>query len=155
MRVLAVRRNPEADDLADEVFGIDGLHGMLAQCDYAAVAAPLTPGTRHLMGAAAFASMKPSAVIMNVGRGPVIDEAAMVDALASGRIRGAWLDVFEAEPLPAGSPLWSMPNVFISAHTADQTITWMEESMDFFLGQLARWRNGQPLENVVDKRRGY
>jgi phosphoglycerate dehydrogenase-like enzyme len=92
---------------------------------------------------------------MNVGRGPVIDEAAMIEAVRSGRIRGACLDVFEAEPLSLASPLWDMANVFISAHTADQTVTWMQESMDFFLVQLGHWRNGEPLENVVNKRRGY
>ena len=158
MRVLAVRRDPApraGDEFADSVAGSGGLHEMLGQCDYAVVSAPLTNETRNMGGAGEFSAMKSTAIIMNVGRGPVIDEAAMADALRAGRIRGAWLDVFEAEPLPPDSPLWTMDNVFISAHTADQTLTWMHESMDFFLAQLARWRRGEALENIVDKRRGY
>ena len=158
MRVLALRRDPtprSGDEYTDSVVGREALRSMLSECDYIVVAAPLTAQTRHMMGAAEFNAMKPSAVIMNVGRGPVIDESAMTEALGSHRIHGAWLDVFEVEPLPADSALWSMDNVFISAHTADQTLTWMHESMDFFLVQFARWRNGEPLENIVDKHQGY
>ena len=158
MRVLAVRRDPSprpGDEHAHMVQGIDHLHEMLAQCDYVVVAAPLTAQTRHMVGAAEFNVMKPTAIIMNVGRGPVIDEAAMVESLRSGRIRGAWLDVFEVEPLPADSPLWSMENVFLSPHTADQTHYWMNDAMDFFLAQFARWRRGEPLHNIVDKHKGY
>jgi phosphoglycerate dehydrogenase-like enzyme len=92
---------------------------------------------------------------MNVGRGPVIDEPAMIEALQSKQIRGAALDVFAVEPLPPDSPLWSMENVLISPHTADHTDTWHEDAMDFFLIQFDRWRNGEPLMNVVDKRAGY
>jgi phosphoglycerate dehydrogenase-like enzyme len=156
MRVLAVRRDlaPRSGDEYTDAVSRE-LHEVLPQCDYVVLSAPLTPQTRHMISTAEFQAMKPSAIVMNVGRGPVIDEAAMIEALRSGQVRGACLDVFETEPLSPTSPLWDMENVFISAHTADQTVTWMQESMDFFLAQLSRWRNGEPLENVVNKRRGY
>lgn len=99
--------------------------------------------------------MKPSAIIMNVGRGPVIDEQAMIAALQAGKIRGAALDVFEVEPLPADSPLWGMENVLISAHTADHTKDWLADAVTFFVEQFGRWKDGQQLENLVDKRAGY
>ena len=99
--------------------------------------------------------MKRSAVVMNVGRGPVIDEAALAEALSTGVIRGAALDVFEVEPLPAESPLWAMENVLISAHTADHTQTWLQDSVAFFMDQFRRWSKGEPLKNLVDKRAGY
>jgi phosphoglycerate dehydrogenase-like enzyme len=113
MRILALRRQPELsndDPLVDHAYGFDGLQEMLPGCDYVAAAAPLTPSTRGLIGAAAFAAMKREAVVINVGRGPVIYENALVRALGAGRIRGAVLDVFEDEPLPAGSPFWKMEN---------------------------------------------
>ena len=158
MRVLALRRDPSpraGDEHVDRVFGTGDIHSMLAECDYAAVAAPLTPETKGLMGAREFAAMKPGAIIMNVGRGPVIDEPAMIAALQNKQIRGAALDVFAVEPLPRDSPLWGMDNVLISSHTADHTTTWHEDAMDFFLAQFARWRKGEPLKNIVDKRAGY
>jgi phosphoglycerate dehydrogenase-like enzyme len=99
--------------------------------------------------------MRPSAVVINVGRGPVIDQAALVRALREGRIRGAGLDVFEQEPLPPGDPLWQMPNVLVSPHTADHTRDWIDDAMRFFLRQYERFRRDEPLENVVNKRLGY
>jgi len=158
MRVLALRRStaPRAgDEDVDQVYATADLHAMLPECDYVVAAAPLTPETRHMLGAPEFALMKRSAVIMNVGRGPVIDEAALAVALADGTIRGAALDVFEVEPLPESSPLWEMENVFISAHTADHTFTWLNDAVVFFKEQLERWRKGEELKNVVDKRAGY
>jgi phosphoglycerate dehydrogenase-like enzyme len=158
MRVLALRRDTAArpgDEDVDRVFAAKDLHEMLPQCDYVVAAAPLTPDTKHMIGAAEFNRMKKSAVVMNVGRGPVIDEAALAEALRTGRIHGAALDVFEVEPLPPDSPLWAMDNVLISAHTADHTKTWLNDAVVFFLEQLGRWRRGEPLKNVVDKRAGY
>jgi len=158
MRVLALRRDTAprpGDEDVDTVYQTADLHRMLAECDYVVAAAPLTPQTKHMLSTAEFNAMKPSAVVMNVGRGPVIDEAAIATALSSGRIRGAVLDVFEAEPLPAESPLWGMENVLISAHTADHTHTWLNDAVVFFLEQFARWRSGEPLKNVVDKHAGY
>jgi phosphoglycerate dehydrogenase-like enzyme len=158
MRVLAVRRDVTAragDEDVDRVYSNDQLHEMLPECDYVVVAAPLTPYTRHLISTAEFAAMKPEAIVMNVGRGPVIDEAAIVEALRSKTIRGAALDVFEVEPLPKESPLWDMENVLISAHTADHTKDWLNDAADFFVEQFGRWRRGEALKNLVDKNAGY
>jgi phosphoglycerate dehydrogenase-like enzyme len=158
MRVLALRRDVSprpGDEDVDAVYANSDLHRMLPLCDYVVAAAPLTPHTKHMIGAAEFAAMKPSAIVMNVGRGPVIDEAAMVKALQTGQIRGAALDVVEVEPLAAGSPLWDMENVLLSFHTADHTHTWLEDAVQLFLDQFGRWRRGEPLENLVDKRAGY
>ena len=99
--------------------------------------------------------MKGTAVVMNVGRGPVIDEAALIPALQSGRIRGAALDVFESEPLPEGHPFFKLQNVLLSPHCTDHTTTWLEEGMQFFLDNFKRFVAGEPLKNVVDKRAGY
>jgi phosphoglycerate dehydrogenase-like enzyme len=158
MKVLALRRRPElsqADENVDGVFGWDGKHPMLAQCDYVVAAAPLTPETRAMIGDAEFGVMKDTAVIVNVGRGPVIDEAAMVRALESRRIRGAALDVFDTEPLPPGHPFYRLDNVLLSPHCADHTADWLQQAMKFFLLNFERYRKGEPLLNVVDKRLGY
>jgi phosphoglycerate dehydrogenase-like enzyme len=158
MRVLAQRRNPAprgGDEHVDRVYGADGLHAMLPECDYVAVTAPLTPETTGMIGTREFGLMKPSAVILNVGRGPVIDEAAMVEALRTRRIKGAALDVFDAEPLPADSPFWDLDNVLLSAHCADHVEGWVEDAVLFFVDQFKRWRNGEPLRNVVNKQAGY
>jgi phosphoglycerate dehydrogenase-like enzyme len=158
MRVLATRRNPSpraGDEHVDRVYAARDLHAMLPECDYVAVTAPLTPETTGLIGAREFDLMKPSAVILNVGRGPVIDESAMIEALKTKRIRGAALDVFDVEPLPPDNPLWSLDNVLITAHCADHVEGWVESAVVFFIEQFARWRNGEPLRNLVDKRAGY
>jgi phosphoglycerate dehydrogenase-like enzyme len=158
MRVLAQRRNPatrSGDEHVDRVYGVDGLHAMLPECDYVAVTAPLTHETTGMVGKREFELMKPNAVILNVGRGPVIDEAAMIEALRSKRIRGAALDVFSVEPLPAESPLWALDNVLLSSHCADHVENWVEDAVVFFVDQFSRWRRGEPLKNVVDKQAGY
>jgi phosphoglycerate dehydrogenase-like enzyme len=108
-----------------------------------------------MIGKAEFEKMKPSAIIMNVGRGPVIDEPAMIDALRTKRIRGAALDVFDIEPLPPDSPFWDLENVFMTAHCADHVHGWVESAVVFFIEQFNRWRKGEPLKNIVDKRAGY
>jgi phosphoglycerate dehydrogenase-like enzyme len=158
MRVLALRRHPEkseADPLVQQVYLPDRKLDMLAHSDYVAVAAPLTPETRGMIGERELRGMKQTAVIMNVGRGPVIDEAALVRALREGWIRGAALDVFDREPLPAGHAFYSLDNVLLSPHCADHTPDWLELAMKFFLEQFDRFRQGQPLMNVVDKTLGY
>jgi phosphoglycerate dehydrogenase-like enzyme len=158
MRVLAQRRNPApraGDEHVDGVYGWNGLHAMLPECDYVAVTAPLTPETTGMIGKREFELMKPTAVILNVGRGPVIDEAAMVETLRTRRIRGAALDVFDTEPLPADSPFWDLDNVLLSAHSADHVEGWVEDAVLFFIDQFKRWRNGEPLKNVVNKQAGY
>jgi phosphoglycerate dehydrogenase-like enzyme len=158
MRVLALRRDSSprpGDEHVDRVYATKDMCEMLPVCDYVVVAAPLTPETKHLMSEREFAAMKAGSVIINVGRGPVIDESAMIAALQSGHIRGAALDVFETEPLPPDSPLWAMENVLISPHCTDNTMDWHDDAANFFLEQFARWRKGEPLKNLVDKRAGY
>jgi len=158
MRVLALRRRPgmsQGDPLVDQVYGPGGLKEMLSASDFVAVCSPNAPGTRGLLGAAELAAMKPSAVLINVGRGPVIDEAALVEVLREKRIRGAVLDVFDKEPLPEGHPFWELDNVLLSPHSADHTPGWTDNAMEFFIENFERFRTGEPLENIVDKRVGY
>jgi phosphoglycerate dehydrogenase-like enzyme len=158
MKVLALRRRPElsgGDTYVSAVYGLDRLLEMVRECDYVVAAAPLTPATRALIGEAAIDAMKKTAVVMNVGRGPVVEEQALIRALESGRIRGAALDVFENEPLPAGHPFYKLENLLLSPHCADHTADWLEQAMQFFINQYARFAAGQPLLNVVDKKAGY
>jgi len=160
LKIHALRRNPAKsahDPLLDVIFGPDELHRMLADVDVLLCSAPLTPETHHLISDAEFACMQPGAIVINVGRGPVIDEAALVRALQSKRIAGASLDVFEHEPLPESSPLWDMENVLISPHCTDRTTDpdWLDLSMQFFVQNFHRHLAGEALENVVDKSAGY
>lgn len=158
MRILATRRRQslsQTDDTVSEWFTPDRRQQLMAESDYVVCAAALTPETRGMIGPAEIGAMKKTGVIINVGRGPVIDENAMVAALAEGRIRGAALDVFDTEPLPEGHPFWSMENVLLSPHCADHTATWLHETMEFFLKNFERFSNGQELENIIDKRAGY
>jgi phosphoglycerate dehydrogenase-like enzyme len=158
MRVLALRKDPSpraGDEHVDRIYAAPELHAMLPECDYVAVTAPLTSATTGMIGKREFELMKPAAVILNVGRGPVINEAAMIEALQNKRIRGAALDVFDVEPLPPDSPLWSLDNVLLSAHCADHVEGWVESAVIFFIEQFHRWKNGQPLRNIVDKHAGY
>jgi phosphoglycerate dehydrogenase-like enzyme len=158
MKVYATRRRPELlkdDPLVDEGFSPDARKEMLAKADYVVASAALTPETRGMIGEEEIAAMKASAVVMNVGRGPVIDEAALVRALQENRIRGAALDVFDKEPLPAGHPFWKMDQVLLSPHTADHTEGWLNDAMEFFIANLRRFLNDEPLQNIVDKKAGY
>jgi phosphoglycerate dehydrogenase-like enzyme len=159
MRVLAVKRQRpspgHADPLVNRIFPPAGLMEMLAQSDYVVVAAPLTDETRGMIGERELQAMKPSAVVINLGRGPVIDEAALVRALTEKRIKGAALDVFDTEPLPDGHAFYSLENVLLSPHCADHTPDWVEQGMRFFLAQFERFSQGKQLENVVEKGQGY
>lgn len=159
MKVLALRRQSsqrrQEDPPVDHVFGRDALAEMLAQCDYVAVSLPLTEHTRGLIADREFSVMKNDAVLINVGRGPTIDEQALIKALAEKRIRGAALDVFDQEPLPQGHPFYRMENVLLSPHCADHTSDWLEDASRFFLLQLERFKNGQQVLNIVDKNLGY
>jgi phosphoglycerate dehydrogenase-like enzyme len=156
MRVLAIRRRmaPQNDDNVELRDSSQRL-ATIAESDYILMAAPLTAETRGSFGGPEFGAMKSSAVFINLGRGPVVDEPAMLDALESRRIRGAALDVYHQEPLPPEHPLWDLPNVLISPHCADHVEGWLESSMEFFLRNYRRFRAGDPLENVVDKHAGY
>jgi phosphoglycerate dehydrogenase-like enzyme len=158
MQVYILRRRPQfaADDpLVDRVYRTDELDSLLAASDYLLVSAPLTAETRGMLGATQLARMKPSAVLINLGRGPVVVETALVDALRQQKIRGAVLDVFNQEPLPAGHPFYSLDNVLLSPHCADHTATWMDEAMQLFLENLELFRAGKPLKNLTDKKSGY
>lgn len=157
MGVLATKRHPPAlpDSLVKHFYRPEERREMIADCDYIVATAPLTSETRHMIGEPEFAVMKGSAVVINVGRGPVMDEAALVRALAAERIKGAALDVFEHEPLPAGHPLYKLENVLLSPHCADHTADWQDQAMRFFLQQYQSFQKGEPLRNVVDKRLGY
>jgi phosphoglycerate dehydrogenase-like enzyme len=159
MNVLGLRRHaaqqPQGDSIVDQIYGSEQRLEMLSQCDYIAMTAPLTEQTRGLIANAEFAVMKRNAVLINVGRGPTIDERAMIKALSENRIRGAALDVFDQEPLPQGHPFYSLENVLLSPHCADHTPDWLVKAMRFFLAQLERFRQGETLLNVVDKTLGY
>ena len=158
IKVLALRRKPALshnDPNVDAVFEPARILELLAESDYVLVAAPNTPETRGMIGEPELSSMKPTAVIINVGRGPVIVETALVEALRNKRIRGAALDVFDHEPLPAGHPFYSLDNVLLSPHTADHTVGWVELAVDLFVENMRLYQSGQPLKNVVDKKAGY
>jgi phosphoglycerate dehydrogenase-like enzyme len=157
MRVLATKRNVpgSADPLVEQFYKPEERREMIALSDYIVVTAPLTEETRHMISDEEFAVMKPTAVVINVGRGPVIDEAALLRALSANRIKGAGLDVFDHEPLPVGHPLYSLENVLLSPHCADHTAVWQDDAMHFFLKQYDRFERSEPLENIVNKRLGY
>jgi len=126
---------------------------LLAVSDYVVISTPLTQETRGMIGARELALMKSTSVLINIGRGAVVDELSLIAALPN--IRGAALDVFETEPLPREHPFWAMENVLISPHCADHTSDSHERTMQFFLDNLARFRSGKPLQNIVGKVRGY
>jgi phosphoglycerate dehydrogenase-like enzyme len=150
MRVVATRRDPAAGPAgADAVYGNGRLHSLLAEADIVALTCPLTPETECLIDAAALAAMKPSAHLINVARGRVVDEPALIEALQAGRLAAAALDVTVEEPLPAASPLWAMPNVLITPHTAGETRAYEDGVIDLLLANLDRLRRGEALMNGV------
>ncbi|MGC1618578.1 MAG: D-2-hydroxyacid dehydrogenase [Candidatus Acidiferrum sp.] len=159
MTVLALRRHAPSsqtkDPLVAQTYTPENRIEMISRCDYVVVATPLTAETRGMIGEAEFAEMKPTAVVINVGRGPVINEAALISALSNGGIKGAALDVFDHEPLPVGHPFYKLENVLLSPHCADHTPDWLENAMKFFIEQYERFRNGEALFSVVDKKLGY
>jgi glyoxylate/hydroxypyruvate reductase len=131
------------------------LRKVLPDVDAIILACPLTTQTRGLIGAGELDLMRPGAVVVNISRGAIIDEDAMISALRSGRLGGAFLDVFATEPLPAGSPLWELPNVVISPHSASTVAGENELITDLFCDNLRRWLSGRPLRNVYDRAAGY
>jgi phosphoglycerate dehydrogenase-like enzyme len=158
MRIAALRRRAELfdkDPFVDESFAPANLNQMLAASDYVLLAAPLTDETRGMIGAPQIAAMKSTAVLINVGRGAVVDELALIQALETGIIRGAALDVFAVEPLPAGHPFYKMENVLLSPHTADHVRDFIHLAVECFLENLRRFQANEPLLNLVDKHAGY
>lgn len=170
MRVLAVKRNPQRTvqgewrlpdvgdpDLksVDRVYPPEALASLLNESDYVALTVPLTSATHGLIGNEELRRMKPDAILINVSRGGVVDEPALIEALRSGVIGGAALDVFAEEPLPSSSPLWGMPNVILSPHVSGFTPYYDERAMALFAENLRRYISSEPLLNVVDVTRGY
>lgn len=170
MNLLATKRNamdpadtgyrlPNAGDpdgsLLRRLYPPQALKSMLSECDAVVVAVPLTPETHGMVGAAELRAMKPTAVLINVSRGAVVDETALIEALRDGRIAGAALDVFAEEPLPESSPLWKNPNVIITPHLAGASPQYDELAVELFADNLHRYLAGQPLLNRVDPGRGY
>jgi phosphoglycerate dehydrogenase-like enzyme len=155
LTVLGVRARPRETPHCDEVHGIDALAALWPRADLVVTCVPLLDSTRGLVSRAAFAAMKGSAVVVDVSRGGVIDEAALISALGSGAIRGAALDVFATEPLPADNPLWALENVIITPHCSSVDAGWSARSVRMFADNLNRHRRGDTLENIVDPARGY
>jgi len=149
MRVIATRRDPsKGAGAADEVVGEEDLLGILPQADFVALTCPLTPRTENLIDAKALAAMKPSAYLINVARGKVVNEPALVDAIDRKRVAGAALDCVWEEPLPPTSALWGMPNVLITPHTAGETRRYEDNIIDLLLENLERlWRGETVLKN--------
>ncbi|MBN1889315.1 MAG: D-2-hydroxyacid dehydrogenase [Thermoflexales bacterium] len=156
MRVLGIQRTPGASMAGVEaMFAPHQLRQVLPQADVVVLLAPLTRETRGMIGEEELRAMKPSTYLINVGRGGLVQEGALIRALREGWIAGAGLDVFESEPLPVRSPLWDMENVIITSHYAGATPHYDERALEIFLDNLRRYRAGLPLCNVVDKKMGY
>jgi phosphoglycerate dehydrogenase-like enzyme len=157
MHVSGVRRRldePAPSGVA-RVLGPDRILDGLREADVVVLAVPRTEETRALIGRAEFSVMKPTALLINVARGRLVDETALVEALEAGQIAGAGLDAFQQEPLPAGHPLWRAPNALITPHTASFSGDYWGPVVDLFLDNMARFRRGEALRNVVDKSKGY
>jgi len=156
MRVVGVREHPEkGSGIADAMYGFDDLNRALGEGDFVVLAIPVTEKTRRLMNAERFTHLKPDAYLVNVGRGVLIDEEALLHALRSNRFAGAALDVTTEEPLAPGSPLWTMENVFITPHTAGFAAKMWERHYVSYIENLRRYLAGNPLQWTVDKKAGY
>ncbi|MBI2943117.1 MAG: D-2-hydroxyacid dehydrogenase [Candidatus Wallbacteria bacterium] len=157
MRCIATRRRPDAGaaSFVERVFGEDGLQAVLLESDFLVICLPLTAKTRGLIGARELALMKPGAHLVNIARGAIVDEDALLAALGSGRLAGAGLDVTQREPLPADSPLWTAENVLLTPHVSGNYPGYAVDAARVFADNVARYLAGQPLENVVDQSEGY
>lgn len=155
MRVIATRRHAAPDQWADQVWSDQQLPQLLAESDYVVLATPLTQETLHLIGEEQLKLMKPTACLINIARGQVVDEPALIRCLQNRGIRAAGLDVFEQEPLPADSPLWAMENVIVTPHLAGSMPDYDDQAFAIFLENLRRLQANQPLINLVDKQAGY
>lgn len=158
MRVLGLRRSGKSGGdagAADELYGPGQLLEMLPQCDFVLVVVPFTPETRGLIGERELRAMKPTAYLINVARGEIVDEAALARALREGWIAGGAFDVFAQEPLPPDSELWDLPNLIITPHMSGNTIPYMDRATELFQENLRRYLAGEPMINVLDKELGY
>jgi len=156
MRVRILRRDPQrAVPGAEAVCGPEHLRELLGWADFVVLAVPLTAETRHLIGADELRCMRSDAFLINIARGEVVDEAALVRCLRAGGLAGAALDVFTEEPLPAQHPFWSLPNLVITPHISGYTPTYFQRMLEIFEDNLERYLGGRALRNVVDKQLGY
>ena len=149
LEVVGLARRPATHPAFDEVRPLDDLAVVAASVDYLSVNVRLVPETTHLIDAEVLAAMRPTTYLLNASRGAVVDEAALIAALQSGAIAGAYLDVFATEPLPPSSPLWAMPNILLTPHMSDRVVDWELRHARFFMDNLDRWRRGAPLRNIV------
>jgi len=155
MRVIGTKRTPTSIPGVDRVLPPDGLPQVMRESDAVVVALPLTPQTRGLIGERELQMMKPTAWFINVGRGPIVHETALIQALRARRIAGAALDVFEHEPLRSDSPLYELENVILTPHVSGASPRYMDRAVPLFCENLARYLRGAPLQNLVDPERGY
>ncbi len=155
MHVVGTKRRPSPVPHVERVYPPEGLPDVLGASDVVVIALPLTDETRGLIGDAELRAMRPTAILINIGRGPIVQEAALVRALQEGWIGGAGLDVFEREPLPADSPLWGMEDVIITPHVSGGWPGYLDAAVPLFRENLRRFLHGAPLLNLVDKARGY
>lgn len=142
-------------DIPERIYPAEALASMAKECDYLVILTPMTDATRHLVNEDVLNAMKPTGVLINLARGPVVDEAALISALAAKKIGGAALDVFEEEPLPSTSPLWNMDNIIISPHVSGFTLDYHDKAAALFIENLKRYLQKQPLLNRLERERGY
>lgn len=155
MRVWGSRKHPEPSPYFEKVVGANEWYPLLPDADFVVLAAPLTPETKGMINLEVFRAMKQSAYLINIARGALVDEAALFTALTKGWIAGAGLDALIQEPLPPDSPLWTLPNLFVTPHTSWSSAHSRRRTVDFFLENLQRYQAGLPLLNIVDRTAGY
>ncbi len=155
MTILGVKQSKTEEPDVDKLYTPDALFDVLPQADFIIVTLPLTPETQNLFSKKAFEVMKPTAFFVNVARGPIVNEADLADALRSGVIGGAGLDVFCEEPLPENSPLWDVPNLLITPHHAATSPRYMERAVEVFVENLKAYPDISKMKNIIDKERGY
>lgn len=155
MQVVASKQTMTTELFVDELYPPTQLHELLSLSDFVVIALPLTDGTKKLFKLQEFSAMKPSAYLINIARGSIIEQDDLVTALQQGLIRGAGLDVFEHEPLPENSPLWGMPNVIITPHVAALSPSYLDRAIKLFADNLSKFQQDKEMLNVIDKNRGY
>ncbi|BBD59617.1 D-isomer specific 2-hydroxyacid dehydrogenase NAD-binding protein [Nostoc sp. HK-01] len=155
MKIIGTRRHPQELANFDKVVGVDGWRSHLGEADYVVVATPLTAETQNLINEEVLRSLPPHAYLINIARGAVVNEPALIKALTEGWIAGAALDTVVTEPLPSESPLWSVPNLFITPHCSGHSPKVKQRSVELFLDNFHRYHTDQPLRNVVNKQAGY